>query len=189
MNKIKRKIAVIALVAMLMTLYTQGTLAYESVIGTATNVVTTGRISFAIHETTDKGTAFPEGGVWVEPGDVVSKRVSIENICTHPFYLRVKMNYGVDDEKLSASDCFSVNVDESMWQLVDGWYYYKGIVKPGQTTPYMFTEVEVLEGKVNWRYTGRTLTMTVVAQAVQSENNPVSGTDTFKALGWPQEEV
>jgi len=29
----------------------------------------------------------------------------------------------------------------------------------------------------------------VVAQAVQSENNPVSGTDTFKALGWPQEEV
>lgn len=187
MKKIKLKLAVISLVAILLTFFTQASLAYYTTIGRATNVVTTGDIRFIIHETTDQGTPFPEEGVYIVPGDVVSKQVTIESDCEQPFYLRVKLVYGVDGEALSTEECFRVNVNEDHWQLVDGWYYYKGIVEPGQTTPYVFSQVEIVGSEVDNSYLGKTLTLSVVAQGVQSVHNPVNGTNTYEASGWPAE--
>lgn len=187
LGKLKLRIFAIALAAIMLTLFTQGTLAYYTTVGKATNVVTSGDIRFLIHETTDSGTEFPREGVYIVPGDVVSKRVTIESDCNHPFYLRVKVVYGVDSQELSAADCFKLNIDETHWQLHDGWYYYKGIVQPGETTPHVFSHVEIVGSQVNNSYLGKTLTLTVVAHAVQSENNPVDGTETYLASGWPQE--
>lgn len=187
-SKIKAKCAVIALVAVALTFLTQGTLAYYSTIGKATNVVTSGNIQFIIHEKTDQGTEFPKEGVYIVPGDIVSKEVSVENDCEHPFYLRVKMVYGVDSQELSSEDCFKLNIDESNWELHDGWYYYKGVVNPGETTPNVFSHVEIVGSKVDNSYIGKTLTLTVDAQAVQSENNPISNGSTYTASGWPKEE-
>ena len=187
MGKLRLKFLTIAFIAIAFTFYTQTTLAYYSTVGKATNVVTSGNIQFMIHETTDQGTAFPEEGVYIVPGDIVSKKVSVENVCEHPFYLRVKLVYGVDSQELSAKDCFKLNIDESNWQYANGWYYYKGVVEPGETTPDVFTKVEIVGSKVDNSYLGKTLTLSVVAHAVQSENNPVEGTDTFTASGWPQE--
>ena len=187
MGKIKHRLFVIAVIAIIMTYFTQGTLAYYSTVGTATNVVTSGNIQFIIHEKTDQGTEFPKEGVYIVPGDVVSKQVSIESDCKHPFYLRVKIVYGIDSQELSVEDCFKLNIDESNWEFHDGWYYYKGIVAPGETTPNVFSHVEIVGSKVDNSYLGKTLTLSVVAHAVQSENNPVDGTDTYKASGWPEE--
>ena len=122
------------------------------------------------------------------PGEIVSKEVRIESDCDHPFYLRVKIVYGVNSQQLSAEDCFKLNIDQNNWQLVDGWYYYKGVVEPGETTPNVFSKVEIVGNKVDNSYIGKTLELTVVAHAVQSENNPVSGTNTFEAFGWPAEQ-
>ena len=188
MNKIKLKMAVIALVAIVLTFFTQGTLAYYQTVGTATNVVTSGNIRFLIHEMTDQGTEFPREGVYVIPGQVVSKEVSIESDCEHPFYLRVKIVYGINSEELSSEDCFKLCIDEENWQLVDGWYYYRGIVEPGETTPNVFSHVEIVGSKVDNSYIGKTLSLTVLAQAVQSENNPVEGMNTHEAFGWPAEQ-
>ncbi|MBQ9968835.1 MAG: hypothetical protein IJO88_08970 [Oscillospiraceae bacterium] len=187
MKKIKLKIAVIALAAILLTFYTQASLAYYTTIGRATNVVTTGDIRFIIHETTNQGTPFPEEGVYIVPGDIVSKQVTIESDCEQPFYLRVKLVYGVDGTALSAEECFRVNINEAHWQLVDGWYYYKGVVEPGQTTPHVFSQVEIVGSEVDNSYLGKTLTLSVVAQGVQSVHNPVNGTNTYEASGWPAE--
>ena len=187
MGKIKYRLFVIAVIAIIMTYFTQGTLAYYSTVGTATNVVNSGNIQFVIHEKTNQGTEFPKEGVYIVPGDVVSKQVSVESDCEHPFYLRVKIVYGIDSQELSAEDCFKLNIDESNWELHDGWYYYKGIVEPGETTPNVFSHVEIVGSKVDNSYLGKTLTLSVVAHAVQSENNPVDGTDTYKASGWPEE--
>lgn len=187
MGKIKIKLATITLIAIVLSFFSQGTLAYYSTVGKATNVVTSGNIQFIIHEKTDQGTAFPEDGVYIVPGDVVSKEVSIESDCEHPFYLRVKIVYGVDSTELSAEECFKLNINEEYWELHDGWYYYKGIVEPGQTTPNVFSHVEIVGSKVDNSYLGKTLELTVVAHAVQSENNPISGDDTFTASGWPKE--
>ncbi|MBP3301506.1 MAG: hypothetical protein J6M34_08405 [Clostridia bacterium] len=185
-GKIKLRLFAVSVVAILLSFFLQGTLAYYSTVGTATNVVTTGNIRFLIHEKTDQGTEFPKEGVYIVPGDVVSKQVSIESDCDHPFYLRVKIVYGIDSQELSAEECFKLNVDETVWELRDGWYYYKGIVQPGQTTPNVFSHVEMVGAAMDNRHLGKTLTLSVVAQGVQSENNPVNGTDTYTALGWPQ---
>ena len=184
MGKIKIKLATITLIAIVLTFFSQGTLAYYSTVGKATNVVTSGNIQFIIH---DQGTEFPQDGVYIVPGDVVSKEVSIESDCEHPFYLRVKIVYGVDSTELSAEDCFKLNINEEYWELHDGWYYYKGIVNPGETTPNVFSHVEIVGDTVDNSYLGKTLQLTVVAHAVQSENNPISGDDTFTASGWPKE--
>lgn len=186
-RNLKLKFVSLALVAIVFTLFTQGTLAYFVAFGKSTNVVTSGKIQFIIHETTDQGKEFPKRGVYVNPGDVVSKQVRIENICAHPFYLRVKIVSGVEGRALSAEECFKLNIDETLWQYVDGWYYYTGIVQPGETTPNVFSEVKVAIQRSDERYRGETLTLKVVAHAVQSENNPVEGTNTYQALGWPQE--
>lgn len=188
MGKIKLKIAVVALIAMFLTLMSQATLAYYTAVGTATNVVTSGNIRFIINETTESGTQFPKDGVYIVPGDIVSKKVNITSDCTHPFYLRVKLVYGIDSQELSADDCFKLNIDTEHWQEHDGWYYYNGIVTPGETTPDVFSHVEMVGSKLDNSYIGRTLTLTVNAQAVQSENNPITDGNTYAASGWPAEQ-
>lgn len=187
MGKTKIKIFVVALAAALMALISTSTLAYYSTVGKSTNVVTSGNIQFIIHEMTDQGKEFPEEGVYIVPGDIVSKKVSIESDCGHPFYLRVKMIYGVESQELSSEDCFKLNINEKYWELHDGWYYYTGIVNPGETTPDVFSHVEIVGSKVDNSYLGKTLTLTVKAQAVQSENNPITDGNTYSASGWPAE--
>lgn len=188
MGKTKLKILVVAIVAVVLTFFSTNTLAYYQTVGRATNVVTSGNIKFKIVETTDQGTEFPKDGVYVVPGDIVSKEVSIESLCNHPFYLRVKIVYGVDSVELTSEDCFKLNVNEESWQFHEGWYYYTGIVNPGEITPNVFSHVEIVGSKVDNTYLGKTLTLTVDAQAVQSENNPVKDGKIFTVLGWPTEE-
>ena len=186
-DKVKSKCAVVAIVAILITFLSQGTLAYYQTVGTATNVVTSGNIRLIIHETTDNGTEFPTKGVYIVPGNIVSKKVNIENDCEHPFYLRVKMVYGVNSEELTAEDCFKLNINEEDWELFDGWYYYKGIVNPDETTPEVFSHVEMVGSEIDNSYIGKTLTLTVKAEAVQSENNPLTDGKIYTADGWPKE--
>lgn len=188
MGRTKIKIFIVALVAALVTMMAQASLAYYSTVGKATNVITSGNIQFIIHETTDQGKEFPSEGVYIVPGDIVSKKVSIESDCSHPFYLRVKIVYGIDSQELTAEDCFKLNINEEFWEYhEDGWYYYKGIVAPGETTPNVFSHVEIVGSNVDTSYLGKTLTLTVKAQAVQSENNPITDGNTYTASGWPAE--
>ena len=187
MGKIKWRLLAISLVAILLTFCTQGTLAYFSTVGRATNVVTSGNIQFIIHETTDGGAEFPREGVYVVPGDVVGKRVTVESDCEHPFYLRVKIVYGINSQELPVEDCFKLNINEQDWELHDGWYYYKQAVLPGETTPEVFSKVEIVGDKVDNSYIGKTLSLSVLAHAVQSENNPLTDQKIYTAAGWPQE--
>ena len=119
--KIKLRFLSIGLAAILACLLSQPALAYYTTLGTATNVVTSGNITLQINEMTDQGTEFPEEGVYVTPGDIVSKVVTVENICEHPFYLRVKLVYGIDAQELPAEACFKLNINAEHWTLKDGW--------------------------------------------------------------------
>lgn len=187
MGRTKIKISLITLIAIILTFMSQVTLAYYSTVGKATNVVTSGNIELIIHEKTDQGKEFPKEGVYIVPGDIVSKQVSVENDCEHPFYLRVKVVYGINSQELSAEDCFKLNINEKYWEFHDGWYYYNGIVNPDETTPDVFSHVEIVGSKVDKSYIGKMLTLTVKAQAVQSENNPITNGKTYTASGWPKE--
>ena len=114
MGKNQWKILMVAIVAAVFSFINPATLAYYTSAGTVTNVVTSGNIQFIIHEMTDQGSAFPAEGVYIVPGDVVSKKVTIESDCEHPFYLRVKIVYGMDSRELSAEDCFKLNINECL---------------------------------------------------------------------------
>lgn len=187
LRKIKMRFLAIGLTAMLVCLLTQPALAYYTTVGTATNVVTSGNITLKINEMTNQGNEFPTEGVYVIPGDIVSKIVTVENICEHPFYLRVKLVYGASDEEVSAADCLKLDIHTENWKLKDGWYYYTGILQPGEETPALFSHVEIVGSKVDTGYIGQTLQLTVKAQGVQSENNPIQNNDTTTAAGWPAE--
>ena len=183
----KIKVVIVAIVAVLVAFVSQPTIAYYQSIGKATNVVTSGNIQFIIHETTDQGKEFPKEGVYIVPGDVVSKKVTVENDCEHPFYLRVKIVSGIDSKELPHQDVLKLNINEEDWLFYDGWYYYKNVVEPHITTSQVFSHVEIVGAEVDNRYIGKTLTLTVKAQAVQSENNPITDSKTYTALGWPKE--
>lgn len=188
LNKLKSRLAVISMVAIVLTLLTQGTLAYYTTVGKTTSVITTGDVRFFIHAMTELGTPFPDEGVYVMPGTVVSKQVSIQSDCNHPFYLRVRIIYGLDEQELPVADCVKLSINEEHWEYHDGWYYYTGIVQPGDTTPIVFSHVEIVGSKVDNSYIGKTLSLTVNAQAVQSQFNPIpEGGHTYEAHGWPAE--
>ena len=187
MGKIKIRFILVAVVAIMLSFVNQSTLAYYQTVGRATNVITSGDFEYIVRERTDWGMDFPSEGVYVHPGDVVSKEVTIENNCSHPFYVRVKLVYGVNSEELSSEDCFKVNINSEYWEEHDGWFYYKDVVEPGVTTPYVFSHVEIVGSKVDNRYIGKTLSLTVKSQIVQSRNNTLENGKTYTASGWPSE--
>ena len=181
--KVKCRLLLIALAAILVTVLNQPTLAYYTTIGKATNVVTSGDIQLKIHERTADGSDFPQEGVYIIPGDIVSKQVSVENICGHPFYLRVKLVSSSTNQEIAADDCLKMDIDTVNWTYQDGFYYYNQILQPGVTTPTLFTQVEIVGSKVDQSHIGSTLSLTVNAYAVQSENNPAAY--PWDASGWP----
>lgn len=177
----KKIIALLACVVAVLALLSGGSLAYFTVTGVATNVVTTGGVSLKVHETTADGSAFPAAGVTIMPGDTVSKIVRFENTGTAPLYLRVKLQKGVQNSTLLA-DCVSVNLNNTKWTYKDGYYYYSGALAPGKTTENMFTEVKFDGSKMGNAYIGKVFTLDITAYAVQSEHN---GATVWDAAGWP----
>lgn len=183
--KAKTKLLLIALAAILITVLTQPSLAYYTTIGKATNVVTSGNIKLQIHEKTADGSDFPEEGVYIMPGDIVSKQVSVENVCQHPFYLRVKLVGSTTNQALTPEECLKMDIDTVNWTYGDGFYYFNRVLEPGEVTPALFTQVEIVGNKVDRSHVGSTLSLTVKAYAVQSENNPAD--HPWDADGWPAE--
>lgn len=181
--KAKSRLLLIAIATIVLTVLTQPTLAYYTATGIATNVVTSGDIRLMIHERTADGSDFPAEGVYVIPGDIVSKQVSVENVCHHPFFLRVKLISSATSEALTPDECLKMDIDTQNWTYMDGYYYYKGILRPGETTPALFTQVEIVGSKVDQTHIGSTLRLTVNAYAVQCENNPAQ--HPWDAFGWP----
>ena len=183
--KVKCRLLLIALAAILVTVLNQPTLAYYTTIGRATNVVTSGDIQLKIHEKTADGSDFPAEGVYIIPGDIVSKRVSVANVCDQPFYLRLKLVSTSTNDALTPEECLKMDIDTTHWTYVDGYYYYNEILPPAETTPALFTQVEIVGSKVDQSHTGSLLRLSVNAYAVQSANNPAE--HPWEASGWPAE--
>ena len=181
----KTKLLLIALIAVFVTLLTQPSLAYYSIRSTITNVVTSGSVEMKIHEKTADGSDFPVEGITVLPGDIVSKQVSVENVCTHPFYLRVTLSSAASSNDLDPNEIMRLDINTEYWTLKDGFYYYNRPLQPGAFTEPLFTQVEILGNKVTTSHIGATLSITVNAYAVQSENNTAA--NPWDASGWPKE--
>lgn len=171
--------ALIALVAVLAV----GSYAYYTHEDTAVNVITTPGLDIELIEKTASGEDFPAEGVYVMPGDTVSKIVTVENKGDSPCFVRVALEKGINDELLDAEGCLEIDINTNDWTYKDGFYYYNSILAPGETTAPLFTEVQIVGRAVDNKYMNKEFNLTVKAYAVQSDNN---GASALEALGWPE---
>lgn len=181
----KRKLAVIALLAVCMAVLATGTLAYYTAQETAYNVITTGTLSMDLHDETTGGKDFPDEGInGVMPGMLVDKLVYVENDGGVDFWTRISLEKtivaapGVEAEL--NFDHITLDIDTENWTEQDGYYYYNKPLKPGKQTEKLFTTV-TFEPAMGNEYMDAHVEIVVHAQAVQSRNN---GDSALTATGW-----
>ena len=198
----KKKILVLALAAVFVSLLALGSAAYFTVEGRATNIITTGTVSLSLDEHLEEGkwTEIKDSNdvtvAWrledrVMPGMTVAKKPTLNNDGTQPFFLRAKVQVTVTPanggEDLPNSVVLLQLMPSGWTEQADGWLYYtpegSDAVAPGAEV-VLFDGVKLAEEAGN-PYQNSTVTITVQAQAVQVKNNP--GETALTAQGWPQE--
>lgn len=181
----KRKILILAVTVIALSVAAAGTVAYFTTQGRAANVITAGNVKMELHDETADGADFPQDGLGdMMPGDTATKIVYVENTGDNAFYTRIKLKNTLQSgtgEQLSF-DQIHLNIDAANWILgSDGWYYYRSAVEKGQKTAPLFTEVAFDPGMGN-PYMDARVEIEVTAQAVQRTNN---GDTAWQADGWP----
>ena len=196
----KKKLAVISVLALCFAIAAGSTLAYFTDSKTAHNVITSGGVGITVVETTKNpdGTEveFPKDGITgVMPGTAVSKIVSVKNTGESEAWIRVKVDTSMtnaENEQLPSAiklsdgtsvDLVSFKPDTEKWTYQDGYYYYTDPVAAGESTAVLFSEVNFAPEMPN-DYQNSTTIINVSAQAVQTANNGKTVTD---AAGWPEE--
>lgn len=202
-----KKVFAAAVVAVCLSLGAAGTLAYFTDEETAHNVVTSGGVDIEIVEKTllnNEEYDFPEGGIeGVMPGAEVSKIVSVKNVGPAEAWVRVKVDRGLlkkgTAEKMPLAiesaggdaadgagkvDLLSFEVKEGWIDGGDGWFYWSEPVAPGESTGVLFDKVLFAKLMPN-AYQGCTARVDVLAQAVQTANNPASASGVTSVQGWP----
>lgn len=188
----KSRIALIALAVCCIALLSAGTAAYFTIQATAYNVITTGVLDFTLHEKTtdgaEPGTPLDKLPDWedvfnVVPGAEFSKIAYVENTGMQDLFARVKITKKVTDKDGNQlpTDVLTLTLDTTDWIEKDGWYYYKSVLTPGQSTSPLLESVH-FDFMMGNEYQGATSVVTVKAQAVQAKNN---SEDVMTAAGWP----
>ncbi|MDO4268757.1 MAG: SipW-dependent-type signal peptide-containing protein [Eubacteriales bacterium] len=187
----KRRVLACAVLAAGLSLGGYGTYAYFTADVTVTNVITSGNVEIALHETMK-----PENGeeevpfedqTGVMPGRKVSKIVRVENTGGQPAYIRVRA-----EKKIILAEGISGDPDVSLvscdfnrdaWTEKDGYFYYHDPLQPGEFTEPLFTHV-TFDRDMGNMYQDSRAEITVSAQAVQQVNNDHSASN---AQGWPED--
>ena len=196
----KKKILVLAVIAISCSIVAYNSLAYFTTEATAHNVITANAVKIDIEEwkQTDEGlVSYPKKEpIQVMPGVAVSKIVTVKNNEADA-YIRAQFDVVVMDPEGKIMDLDSETLDsiievvpnKAYWEVKeeeDGWYYYKDAVKTATASEPLFTEVAFSGVNMTNEYQNCTVEINVEAQAVQSKNNP--GTSALTAQGWPDVE-
>ena len=132
----------------------------------------------------------------VFPGNTIEKIVNVKNTGGGDSLIRVKVEKAWGEErgedgKLIANDAYSTdninieyNTEYWFYDQADGYFYYKGVLKPGETTlAPLFEEFTVSEDTGN-EYKGLHADITVKMECVQAAFGGVSVWDkTLSDLG------
>lgn len=188
----KKKIFVLAFIAVCLSIIAYSTTAYFTYEDIAHNVITMGNIKIELQEL-----AIPDNGgdpvpftdvIDVLPGTDVSKIVQVKNVGAESAWIRIDIEKSLQlaEGRQGEIDLSLVSYDlnTAYWTEKDGFYYYNSMLKPGETTQPLFTEVSFAPYMGNLYQQSKAL-IKVIAQATQTANN---GTDVFEAAGWPAAE-
>lgn len=186
----KNKKALLLLLALLLIFaVVSATVANTTVEGRTRNVITTGEVKISINEKTEeavKGVIRADGsGIdfsAVVPGQAASKIVTIKNEA-EKCWLRVKVDITVTPVPGDGSDPARLiipNIDDTLWQYDNGYYYYKHPLESGDTAE-MFDQV-LFAPSIGNAYAGSQAKMVITAEATQYKNN-----ETMSPDSWPAE--
>ena len=160
----KRSIIIISIVALLALLVVGGTMAwFTSNPEEVENTFKAGTVKIEVNEH-----GFQDIIDW-NPGDTTTKEVSVKSKGSKKTYVRVQLT-PVWEGNLSI-DNVVLNWDEENWVYSDGWFYYKKILAGGAETEKLLNSVTLKGFETGDKYQGKTLTVTVKAEAVQASNN------------------
>ena len=182
----------IFLAAVLALCLTAATTAFLTRQTTADNILTFGSLQLALRQTTlnSHGEEVPvaqDSTFDITSHSAVSRILRVENTGEHPMYFRVALHMAgttADGKTFDTRDLVSYQLNEADWVYRDGWYYYKQILTPHETTNALMTQVIFQDiNSITQTYPGSQFDLDVDAQAVQSENNT---TDVLSATGWPE---
>lgn len=196
--KRNRKLIGLLAVTSILTVMVFSTLAFFTAEDNAINRLTTGNVNILLNDDTildEELVPFPEEGlIGFVPGDVVDKIVSVTNTGDNPVWVRISIDPSItpgqiEDEIQTQAvlDFQYITMDlnigsEGDWMLgADGWYYYKTILDPGETTANLFTTVS-FDIEMGNEYMNAYIEIPIDAEAVQSQNN---GDTVEDAEGWP----
>lgn len=200
----RRNVALVAVLALALSLVAFGTVAFLSAEARTTNVITTGKVGIDLIERTLEGGELVEVGAegmtlnGVLPGQTVSKQVSVKNQDdTADAWVRVKVETKVlqDGEQIRVQDgLIRLNIDTQNWIEQDGCYYYKKPLPTAQESKPLFTEVTFDGPAMSNAYQGCEVQLAVSAEAVQCKHNAGEGKAPITELtaenlsqlqGWP----
>jgi len=194
----KKKVLLLAAVAIGIATLASGTLAYFTSEDQVHNVITTDAVDIEIEEWQETGEGlvpYPkENPIEVTPGVTVSKIATIKNLEASS-YIRAKFEVVItrEDESImelspeTLSSIITLTMNGDDWLRKDGdgeWWYYNAPVKTGESTEAFFTEVVFDGPNMTNEYQNCTVEIIVTAQGVQSANN---GNNVIEAAGWQSE--
>ena len=138
----RRPLLLLASLVLLLALAVGGTVAWlNSSSGPVTNTMSPGQVPITINETINE--TF---------NGITKSGVTVTNTGNIDAYIRVAIVANAVDENgnIIAGTAPSYTVNETNWQYLDGYYYYKGAVAPDGTTEALFTgSVTVTGGELN----------------------------------------
>lgn len=179
----KRKLTVIAAIAVCISILALGSLAYFTAQDDAENHITTGNLAIDVVEIGADGQPFVNQ-VGVMPGDTVVKKVSVANVGDNTAWIRVKvtMTCTANGELLS-TDGITLDYNTTDWTYSNGYYYFNTPVNESNSTVELFNNVS-FAAELGNEYQNAELIIDVEADAVQYANN---GATVMEAQGWPAE--
>lgn len=180
----KRKLFILAVLAICLASLAGGTLAFYTSEGRAHNVITTGKVEIEVKEYADLECKNQfKNLTGIMPKSQITKVAKVYNHGA-PAWVRVEVTKAIElaREGESNVELIQLDLNTAYWEDGgDGYYYYKDIVPTKSFTEPIFTTVTFDEEMDNL-YKNATITVDVAAQAVQSANN---GTAARNAQGWP----
>lgn len=201
----KKKLFVIAAIAIVLSILAGGTLAYYTSDIFVHNVITSNSVGIHIAEyQLVDGVEKPyptKEDVSIMPGSVVSKRPEVVND-EAPSYIRacVEVVVKLDGQRTyttlteeEAAKIMTFTMNTADWQRKAGdnkwWYFLPGSVGTGEATTPLFTEVSFKGAEMGNEYMNAEILINIAGQAVQSENNPIPAEGkVWDAKGWPKAE-
>lgn len=171
-----RIVAAAAAVVTAISLFSACTLAYWNATGESKNVLTMSSYQAEIVEQYE----IPSH---VDPGSSVSKVVNVKNTGTVDMIVRVKIQkaFGTRDAsgKLHPDaglnpELIQLELNETCWKYLDGYWYYTGILGAGQTTKEPLLSGYTVSDEVTNDYKGKDAQIVVTMESVQAEGGALS---------------